>query len=1368
MSTPYLKKIEEEVDIFYSNWGRDFPKYKWDWRPFLRAICEGNVLAGGPSTIRRPDPEGEIAPGNAVRATDSLGRRKVIRKPAGSGSWQYAWYIPEWSHPNFEPDIDITYTGKASFSATNRAPYHKLFPALRNVDQVRRPTAYAQRFGIHPDEQGGRSRLSPTISSTRDPFDDYANQVNSLPEEVRQAAIDESNRLRAQEGNIPPEQSNYIHPQVMDAILRKEGALTGAQLKKLLEVTLAPGEKSMNLDKFVDTLNAKQPNILDAHRTFLAKALDDQNYQRTLFQDLTSDEMLYDNIYTQSNDVYCDLKGPIHPHFDRNHWMDSDAKGAVAWQPRLVYNLNGERGEWDVRRNDKVWEALQPALQMVTRVLNSEHPHIKALMDLRTRTKVDPARDGRINPKTTHITKYDDIDKIDLSDTWNEILTLAAMGFDWPLHVNKVLEKCLTIDLGSCFMEPTEEHGPDTVDGAKDAYDMSYGFTYFTNAGPDSQILMSIGAELVWPLLMPQYSQSEKLSASFAIASTILHEYGHAISNAHMLIMSEECFGRTTPQGDAAWFQLVQLGIHMYDYDSFNGEHPYKDNPTSEHGFEIEVALWGGLALNLVANLSGHNARISSAPLITSQCQWPFSRAPNTAGEDRDEPIAGGDYAVEDYFTPIPIDYMARFFTQKFWDGEFKLYGFEALKMLPPNHAYKLSMNPQWIDKLGLAATFGWESYSFILFAYRTLGSNDQAILGHYILAVVYELMMPRSFVDRWRVEIRNWDDEMLTPLEGSVERLTEVMGEAQSTKAKLEPADEDRNYWLYVQEFNLRKESGRASGVPADQVGWKNTMKAHFVRYFRDGGLLMQALAETHRLMSHEIRFLQRMIFDFFSINPEARGQFYSGNGSNDNGILSSAYERMLIYRGRARDIWESCQKLSQADQLIAVKEQWSSWATHYKACFNMYGDLLGMLGEQNQFNPDDMSWKGRFPSVPSSYWKSRVERLRSQAQREYNRVHPAIREVVDECMNICWRVGRENLGKIFLSEPDLDEVEKVLQKARYLGKDAPPNAQSAFNWSRPNSSTEPSIFDNTWQSSSRKFRRVIGSSSSETAKKKGVVFGQANTIGAHPPRRPGDARPSPASGSGVGASSKGKEKDISGSALGPDPSGGIRRDHSNPFAKYHVEGQAGSGFVQASAKFGAIVDLENIGVPTVTIDSALGTIGVPSTFGDGGPFYSSIEALNTKFPFTMEMIGKKPLGNAFAGPYTMSTEVADHEQTMWLARALTDFSGIYGNPLYLTEEPWRGEALADALKTPPPSPPLKAPFLEPPPSPDGKEVNLKLTINTKTPQDPQINAALKGADVFWTDPVPISHKAPGDGSANTRSSSIIEIEDFNLGLGP
>jgi hypothetical protein len=93
-------------------------------------------------------------------------RPPPARAPFG-GDKTFVQWIPYWSDPNWN-DTDYTFDDdKGTAEMTNVPALDKQRPALLPKDSLRKPTHYAKRLGIAVHQSDGRSRMSPTTSTTR-------------------------------------------------------------------------------------------------------------------------------------------------------------------------------------------------------------------------------------------------------------------------------------------------------------------------------------------------------------------------------------------------------------------------------------------------------------------------------------------------------------------------------------------------------------------------------------------------------------------------------------------------------------------------------------------------------------------------------------------------------------------------------------------------------------------------------------------------------------------------------------------------------------------------------------------------------------------------------------------------------------------------------------------------------------------------------------------------------------------------------------------------------------------------------------------------------------------------------------------------
>ncbi|KAL5605375.1 hypothetical protein FOVSG1_005522 [Fusarium oxysporum f. sp. vasinfectum] len=87
--------------------------------------------------------------------------------PTPGGSLDFVHYCPAWTDPNWQdegPERD------ASLFDIKDSVFDRLRPALLPRDHFKKPTIYAQRFGIFPGRTDGRSRTSPTRAESREIF----------------------------------------------------------------------------------------------------------------------------------------------------------------------------------------------------------------------------------------------------------------------------------------------------------------------------------------------------------------------------------------------------------------------------------------------------------------------------------------------------------------------------------------------------------------------------------------------------------------------------------------------------------------------------------------------------------------------------------------------------------------------------------------------------------------------------------------------------------------------------------------------------------------------------------------------------------------------------------------------------------------------------------------------------------------------------------------------------------------------------------------------------------------------------------------------------------------------------------------------
>ncbi|KAI5861523.1 hypothetical protein GGS23DRAFT_611513 [Durotheca rogersii] len=1266
----------------------------YDWWPFLRAVYEST------STLRLPPPRDESGDApllprehrhNPVPQTQA----NRVPKGANSGAWDYVWYIPEWSHPDFSPDAVVDYVGRRTFTRT-KDPIFKHVPALRAADQVRNPTPWARRFGIHADELGGRSRLSPTMSATRtrDPLLDFQSQLAVLTDEQRAELRQASRQAARAAGGADPADPEYVDPRALAEMMARLGYLSPDRFEAMLRNAAVLPE--VPLDILFLVAKANWPKEVAAHRNLFARALADQNYQRLYFRNFTSDELVQYGALTMSDDVTCDLQGPLHPLLQRSRWDDSLWKGDESSRPRFVYNLNGMRGEWDAARNDVVWEALQPALQMVSRILYSNPPGLEALMDMRTRRPAPAEDDWRKDPETPFVPIYTLMDKIDMDKTFEGIRFLASMGYDWRANTMRMLEQTLRLDLCSAFLNPEESDDED--DNEKmfpAAYSFHFGITKMTRLGRDSYITCNLAIELIWPLLVPEYSQSEKLTVSFLIASTLIHELAHAVNDAHNALTTE-MWAQPLGQNPEITEALLKLGHELWDFTNLMSEPIFEGMPTQESGFDVEKSLWGFIAVNLLSTADGHSRHMVCSPLVLLASSWPRVKFPGSKG------ILGGTaHPGFIHSTLIPISYLARFFQQRFWDTEFKTYGHEALKFPHNSDSVKSSILPDWLPPRA-RIIFGDTEHAWMTFVVDVLLSNNYTSIASYLHALSTEIAQVDAFDLRWRHETATWGNRTLFPLSGALVELSEL--ETESTDLEMfSQASVENKMNIYQGYLNATQKN------PMEYPAWEAWVGSQWDEMYRDGGSLMRCLKRTMSFVVQDIAYMERMIFDFLALDMTSRSYFY-GLEARKN-YIGMAQARIMRFYNDITWIVEFIQAISLRPAMRPILTQWQRWEKTYRACSVRYRMLIDMLDHQDQLQPDDLRWRRRFPSISSASLRSRVQRTRDLAKHEYARLDPRIREVVDD-YEVFARQAKEAVGlppPLSGEQEDtgVDHVQRVLEEAwkahgiidpsidpgpgLFTLKPATKGAsrRQSQSLARPKSSLESwsaSGLAGRWARRLSKNPPVQSSGGKDDRRDSNVVFGWTSRL--NPPRsvwrrhvRRGSGRvPVGSSGSGMGSGGRRPSP----APAGPTRGGRVER-RARPWARYANIGadEVGSAFLRGAQKVGALEEIARLGVPGSTIAELLaqGSFGGGTPFSRVGPQFGAAVGEPAKGAFPQppppESWGLRMFPNGYSTVDTLTSDIEAHNINQVAARILGGvWLGGDGAPLYQSSEPYREPA--------------------------------------------------------------------------------------------
>lgn len=105
-------------------------------------------------------------------------------------------------------------------------------------------------------------------------------------------------------------------------------------------------------------------------------------------------------------------------------------------------------------------------------------------------------------------------------DEWfPEQVRLKEIGFNSVRWVCEILRRCLVWEFNSKYTN---------VNGTSQIFDHQMAFTAIDGTRPEPNrpfiIRISISADMLWPLLIEEYSEAEKAACNFTLAATIVHE----------------------------------------------------------------------------------------------------------------------------------------------------------------------------------------------------------------------------------------------------------------------------------------------------------------------------------------------------------------------------------------------------------------------------------------------------------------------------------------------------------------------------------------------------------------------------------------------------------------------------------------------------------------------------------------------------------------------------------------------------------------------------------------------------------------------------------------------------------------------------
>ncbi|KAF5652844.1 hypothetical protein F25303_2850 [Fusarium sp. NRRL 25303] len=558
-----------------------------------------------------------------------------IAAPAQGGSFDFVLYCPAWTDPNWQdegPERD------ASVFDIKDSVFDRLRPALLPRDHFKKPTVYAQRFGIFPGRTDGRSRTSPTRAESR-----------------------------------------QIFPASSD--IRNGKELFG----RFEDLAKAANE---HVDDSMERTRPDMQKLDETEQRFMQQYEDliiDENWQTILFGSMTMDELcLTSQLQAEGYFSMCDTKfdglgGQISELFERERWVDTSCNGGTDDKPRLIYNLNGRREEWNVRTNDRVWDAMQPALQLASRFIEMDDPFISSLLDITNRLWIDP-RLFQNQPGQDRDKKIRFVPNLDPDDPsrLNGAKAVIDSGINPRAATWQALLQIIKIELTSGFVSEGKQQRHHSAGNTDSWVTQPFAFN----------LRVTIDCELVWPLINDTYSSSEKLKANLIIATTIAHEMMHAFAGTpYMWLVDPATIGIVRRDQVQACLDLVK-SMYSHKHGDLHGEPYYDDNPHQEVGHVFEEHVLGGGYWSFASDVS----ILKPALLQTAAGLVAFTQ--NSEGGENEPPVLQypllRNIRLNHY---IRTEDVQKYFTQSFWDVAMQKYGTAALRE-PSKKPHKLTYYP--------------------------------------------------------------------------------------------------------------------------------------------------------------------------------------------------------------------------------------------------------------------------------------------------------------------------------------------------------------------------------------------------------------------------------------------------------------------------------------------------------------------------------------------------------------------------------------------------------------------------------------------------------------------------------------------------
>ncbi|KAF5620473.1 hypothetical protein F52700_11201 [Fusarium sp. NRRL 52700] len=542
--------------------------------------------------------------------------------------------------------------------------------------------------------------------------------------------------------------------------------------------------------------------------------------------------------------------------------------------------------------NDRVWNAMQPAIQLASRFIETDDPFISSLLDITNRLWIDPRlfqnQPGQDRDKKIRFVP--DLDPDDPSRLGGAKAVIDS-GINPRAATWQVLLRTIKIELASGFVS----HGKQQRDHAAGNTDswITYPFAY--------NLRVAIDCELVWPLINDTYSSSEKLKASLILATTIAHEMMHAFTRTpYAWLIDPATVGIVRRDQVQACHDLVDS---MYDHRhrDLHGEPYYDEDPHQEAGHAFEEHVLGGGYWSFASDV----AMLKPALLQTAAGLAAFTQ--NSEGDKNEPPVLQypllRNIRLNHY---IRTEDVQKYFTQSFWDVAIQKYGTAALRE-SSKKPHKVTYYPadDDYDKYGFDEnTLGTEEdKAWVQGFMKELGGRGNLVLWSYLNNLVNEACEFDLMNEQFATDMMTWThrDQIWKLLSREILAIL-----CEISAYTYQPSQDQAQDNVLDSLYNLWKGAiTQRGGYPDAQSDSLDTLSSDaetWAQYTRYSGLevhekrLVPRLMDFTRRIERELMHIESMVCELYQSGTSSWPAYRRFSMGHDKD-LSYRVDMMIIY---------------------------------------------------------------------------------------------------------------------------------------------------------------------------------------------------------------------------------------------------------------------------------------------------------------------------------------------------------------------------------------------------------------------------------------------------------------------------------------